>query len=241
MAVKANRRGLLTLLAAPPLMAGFMAIIWSTEIATEWENVTVDQRFSTRAVSVPPHDERIVLAGIGEQSLRQVGRWEEWSRRVHSQFLDAATYRPPKIVAYDFFFSEKSIYDEEGDFVFADSLALFPSAVTGMRIELDEDEPKPLNTYMGATEPITNITGDLTQLIGGNEGSVPYEYLADSTWTGSINCPTSDADNMRRFMPIVARLGENVYPSFVLQILMRLEEASPEDVEVILYVSIVCE
>ncbi len=234
MAVKANRRGLLTLLAAPPLMAGFMAIIWSTGFVSEWENVTVDQRFRTRADTDPPHDDRIVLAGIGEQSLQMVGRWEEWSRREHSQFLDAATYRPPKIIAYDFFFSEESVHDKEGDFVFADSLALFPSAVTGLRIELDEDEPKDLELYMGATEPITNITGDLSKLIGGNTGSVPYEYLADSTWTGAVNCPPSKTDKMRRFMPLVSRLGTHVYPSFVLQILMRLEEASPDEVEVIL-------
>ena len=234
MARKAKRRGLLTLLVLPPLMTALMALIWSTEFVSELENVTTDWRFKDRADTDPPPDDRIVLVGIAEQSLDAVGRWEEWSRKEHSEFLDAATYRPPQIIAYDFFFPQRSVNDPEGDLIFADTLALFPSAVTGMVIEKDSEPANASEVYMGATESITNITGDIENLLGGNDAIAPFPYLADSTWTGAVNCPPSDSDNMRRFMPLVIRLGTDIYASFVLQILMRMEEASPDQIEVIL-------
>jgi adenylate cyclase len=171
--------------------------------------------------------------------LQQKGRWEEWTRGIHAEFANRLAEREPVILAYDFFFSEESRIYPESDLAFGDALSLYEGAVTGMYVVMEDGSGRsrtdPAEYYFGEkTFPLTRITGDPNQIPGGNEANIPIPYIAESAYTGSINCPPSRIDNMRREMPLVIRLGDKVFPSFVLQILLRLEEANPDDVEVVL-------
>lgn len=236
MAQKKNRRRLLTLLVTPALTAGLMALIWSTDFVTELENVTVDRRFRARASSDPAPDPRIALIGIGDHSLKKVGRWEEWTRNIHGAFADALGARPPKIIAFDLFFSEPS-RDPSHDEAFAFALELHPGAITGMRIDETtariENDPLP-PPYLQGTRPITNVIGDTSTMLHGTRANAPIRLLAEVAWTGFVNCPASKSDGMRRAIPLVGMVQDKIYPSLVLQILMQFEEASSEDIEVIM-------
>lgn len=227
------------MIVAPVLTAGLMASIWSFDFVRELENVTLDQRFRTRAESDPPPDPRITLVGIGDYSLNVVGRWEEWSRKTHADFTNLLAYRPPKVLAFDFFFSEESRANPEGDILFADALAAHLAPITGMNIAPDDvgiaEAPPPESYYLGGkTLPIVKLSGDLDALLGGVNANLPIPRIAESAFAGVVNCPASRIDNMRRAIPLVARLGDRVYPSFVLQILIQLEETTSEAVEVVL-------
>jgi adenylate cyclase len=243
MSLKSNKRRSTLVMIAPVMTAGLMASIWTFDFVSELENVTVDRRFRARVASDPPPDPRIALLAIGDYSLSVVGRWEEWSRDTHADFTNNIAYRPPKVLAFDFFFSEVSKVNPEGDILFADALAAHLAAITGMNIAPDkagaENAPPAADFYLGGkTLPITNVTGDLSRLLGGNTANLPIPLIAESAFAGVVNCPASRIDNMRREIPLVARLGDRIFPSFVLQILIQLEETTPDAVKVVLGKSI---
>lgn len=239
MSLKSNKRRSLLVIVAPLATAGVMASIWSLDHVRELENVTLDQRFRARAESDPAPDPRIALLGIGDYSLGKKGRWEEWSRDTHAEFTNRIAYRPPKVLAFDFFFSELSRLNPEGDLLFGAALEAHIAPITGMNIAPDKagfaNAPPAASYYLGGkTLPLTRVTGDLNRLLGGNIANLPIPVIAESAYAGVVNCPASPIDNMRREMPLVARLGDRVFASFVLQILIQLEESTPDAVEVIL-------
>lgn len=239
MSVKSHKRRSISAIVAPFGVAGLMAVTWSTSLVRQIENLTLDYRFRARALSDPAPDPRIALVGIGDYSLHKKGRWEEWTREIHAEFANRLTAKEPAILAYDFFFSDESRIHPEGDIAFGDALSLHSGAITGMNVAIDEGRTRsrndPAEYYFGEkTFPLTRITGDPKLLLGGNEANIPIPHIAESAYTGSVSCPPSRIDGMRREMPLVVRLGERVFPSFVLQILLQLEEASPDDVTVVL-------
>lgn len=238
MSASSNSRRPLALVLAPPLTAAIMALTWSTDFVRELENVTIDWRFNARASSDPPPDPRIVLVGIDDQALKKFGRWQDWSRTIHADLLEALAFRPPRVVAFDLFFSENSKNPEE-DIYFADSLALHPGAITGMYVEtsrealLDQRDGKEYPAIsLHGTRPFPNVQGDRSKLLSGPTASTPIQVIAESSWTASVNCPPSRIDGMRREIPLLVNIDEEVYPSLVLQILMQEEEVSREDVKI---------
>jgi adenylate cyclase len=229
----ATSRRLVPLL-APPVVLALMLAVWPLDLAQQLENVTVDWRFEAREESDPAADPRILLVGIGEYSLQKYGRWEEWTRQRHAAFLQRLSLKPPKVVAYDFFFSEPS-QDAGNDLDFADWLSLFPGSVTGAVANDANPEAAPYDqATIGKTEPLRRITGDPAALIRAPSGPLPIQVIAESSWTGFVNSPPSKVDAMRRKIPLVVGFGANVYPSFVLQILMQYDGIRPDGVEVIL-------
>lgn len=225
-----NRR--LVPLLAPPLVLALMLALWPLDLVQQLENVTVDWRFRARQDSDPPADPRIQLIGIGEYSLRKFGRWEEWTRQRHAAFLERLSLRPPRVVAYDFFFSEPS-QDPDNDLAFGDWLSLFPGAVTGAVADDANPEAAPYaEAAIGKTEPLAVASGDPGALVGAPSGPVPIPPIAESAWTGFVNSPPSKVDGMRRRIPLVVGFGGEVYPSLVLQILMQLDGVKPSGVQV---------
>jgi len=211
-----------------------MLAVAQLDLSQQMENVTVDLRFKDREPSDPPADSRILLVGIGEYSLKKKGRWQDWNRSYHAEFLESLSYRPPVVVAYDFFFSETS-GDPVHDEAFGGWLELFPGAITGAVADVTEPNAKPFERpSIGNTRPISRVTGNYFNLLQAPNGPVPIDRFAEASWTGFVNSPPSRIDGIRRKVPLVVGFGGRVYPSLVLQILIKFEKAQIEDVEVTL-------
>lgn len=229
---RSKSRSWLLLLLAPPLVAGLLLLAAGSDFAVRLENLTLDARFRARADSDPPADERLFLVGVGEGSLKEYGRWP-WSRRIHGGLAEAFTWRPPRVLAFDFLFTEPS-RTEGDDEAFGDALSFHPGAVTGTKVHTVEEMRDAFpGGPIGKTEPLPRVEGDPSLLLGGDSAATPVPYLAQSAWTGSVDCPVS-LDGLRRRLPLVCRIGEEVYPSFVLQTLMQWAGAGVEDVHVAL-------
>lgn len=234
MASRTDRSRFRTLFSAPLAAVVLMWIAWPTDLVRELENVTVDWRFKARAESDPPPDPRIVLIGVGEKSLKEIGRWEDWSRNEHAKLLDALTHRPPRVVAWDFFFTEPSA-NLEDDENFGFALANHPGSITGMFVDLAAGASDLGDAVLTNTAPFPHVSGaDITGILGGTSALVPIPTVEESSWTATVNFPPSRVDGIRRRYPLVVRIGTNVYPSLALQILLQLEEKSPGDVKIAL-------
>ncbi|MEM1297219.1 MAG: adenylate/guanylate cyclase domain-containing protein [Verrucomicrobiota bacterium] len=181
--------------------------------------------------------------GIGEQGLENFGRWP-WPRSIHGQFLQFLSLRSPKSIAFDLLFTEAS-QDAQEDLTFADGLLLHPGAITGASTEdlghLSEAEVADAiaGSMIGNTPALTNVKGDVGKILGKNFALMPVQALAESSMTGFVNVEPSPVDGVRRRAPLVLRIGKtnedaHIYPSLILQSLMRNENLGPDDVEVVL-------
>jgi adenylate cyclase len=67
------------------------------------EHLALDVRF--RARTTPPKPAPLVIVGIDDASIAEIGRWP-WSRAVLARFLDLMTADRAKVVAFDLLFRE---------------------------------------------------------------------------------------------------------------------------------------
>ncbi len=225
-------RGFLLPFLAPLAVLGLIGAVSSLKLSQQLENVTVDWRFRAREPYDPPADPRILLVGIGEYSLKTFGRWEDWTRSRHAEFLRTLSVRPPSVVAYDLFFPEAS-GDPADDLAFTGELELIPGAITGA-VALDTQPSAPAfeEEGIGKTRPIERFEGDFGRLVNAPNGLVPIPPIAEGAWTGFVNSPPSTIDGIRRKIPLVVGFGGKVYPSLVLQILMQFDGVGSRDVRV---------
>lgn len=221
-------------LLAPPLILGLMVLVAQTDVGRQLENLTHDWRLESRIGSDPPAHDKIVLVGIGEESLVRFGRWGDWSRETHGDFCKLVSLRPPSVLAWDFLFTEKSA-DPAADFYFGEGLSLHVGAITGAVADISGANLDPYpSESIGNTTPIENVSGDTTQLLTARNGQVPIEAIADASWTGFVNVAPSRIDGIRRKAPLVVNFGGKIYPSLVLQMVMRFDEAGADEVEVVI-------
>ena len=208
---------------------GLLLALWPTEFARQLENVTLDWRFKLRVPWDPPAHPDLLLVGIGEHSLKRLGRWP-WPREVHGEFLaHYLTARPPKVVAFDVLFTEPSAESAQ-DEALGDGLAFHPGAITAA-FAIEAGQVAGERGYFGKTAAV-EFEGDLRQLIGGDTGPLPVPVLAESSWTGFANAPPSPVDGVRRHLPLLVRYGDRAYPSLVLQCLLQALDLRPDDLRI---------
>lgn len=203
----------------------------TTRLGQQLENMTLDWRFQSRAPTDPAAHKDVLIVGIDEDSLAKYGRWP-WSRDVHAKLMTNLATRPPKAVAFDLLFTEPSA-DPTMDQKFGDALVQTPASITGAAAETLEQTKKFDAEYAGNTKAISHIQGDVQSLVGNDTGLIPVQIIGESSYTGFVNSPP-EADGIRRQLPLVVRCGTRVFPSLVLQALLRNEGVETDAVEVVL-------
>jgi len=84
----------------------------------------VDQTLYDRAIALleRPADPEVVIIGIDEPSLKQLGRWP-WPRNIHATLLDKLTVADARVVVLDIILSEPDRKSPEADGSLAKSIA----------------------------------------------------------------------------------------------------------------------
>ncbi|MEO0447208.1 MAG: CHASE2 domain-containing protein, partial [Verrucomicrobiota bacterium] len=226
----------------PPLALLLALGIAQTPLGKKMEYLTVDSRFQARAPHDPPAHPDLLLVGIGEQGIEHFGQWP-WPRSIHGQLLQLLQLRPPTAITFDLIFSEPS-QDSGHDDVFASGLEMHPGAITGTSAEdlghlsADATADSVPGPFIGNTPALTRLTGDPSAIPGQDFALMPIPKLAETSLTGFVNVAPSAVDGYRRQVPLVIRVGSGeeaqVYPSLVLQTLMRKEHLGPQQVEIVL-------
>jgi CHASE2 domain-containing sensor protein/signal transduction histidine kinase len=93
----------------------------------------------------------VVIIGIDEDSLQQIGRWP-WSRAVHATLLDKISEAKPKIIALDLILSEADRRDPNADQSLADAIQRAGNVIVSVAPKLSE------GAMQGEARPIAAIT-----------------------------------------------------------------------------------
>lgn len=218
-----------------PALACFAAawLLSHTAWLREVENTTLDFRTRSRVAYQPPADERIVVAGIDDHGLQNFGQWP-WPREVHGVFMFVAAKKQAAVVAWDVMFIEPDTVNPSNDDKLVRYTQAAMSAGTDSVYAAVAVEPIPQPRPAGSlplTQSLGHVEGDISLLEGDEDMDAPLAALQDAAHMGFVNAPP-EADGMRRYAPLVVRVGKKVYASLSLETLIRYWKLSDDDVRV---------
>jgi adenylate cyclase len=201
-----------------------------------WQSLDVRTRLRA-AWDQPAPDERLVVIGIGERSTHNIEPWP-FRRMWHGQFQLLLSHQAPAVLAWDVIFADRvdargEKWDAESDADFVDGTQWLAESGTAV-LTAAVTTPDPTGedpTATGLTRPLPHVTGDRRRLHGDPELVMPFPELRAVSTFGLVDAPRG-AGGVIREMPLVVRVGEQVYPAFALQILLHYWRVDPVDVEV---------
>jgi adenylate cyclase len=220
-----------------PLVCFGLAFLLSlTGFVTQLEWRSLDLRTALRVKVQRPPDPRIAVV-IYDDSTNEVdpelpglAPWPP-DRRWHANFLKLLFVAEPAVIAWDVIFDADG-KSPEGDQDLADSAQMVcdggvPVISAGVSSSDDSALPPP---HEGPTRPFRNITGNIQRLrVGEERAYFPYEALRKSSFYSFADTP-QEADGIRRKVPLLVRVGKEVYPSLGLQSVLLYLQVKPEDV-----------
>ena len=209
------------------LCIGLAFALGQTSWLQHLENLTQDQvtRFRVRFQPLP--DDRVMIVGIDDHSINELGRWP-WDRTIHGQFMQAIALGKPAVVAWDILFVDPAA----GDDGFKVGAAKLNGRVVFGAYSTDEDLPQP-PSLPAANQPLRRISGDASRLPAAPFAMRPIIPLQEVGVSAFCNT-TAGPDGIRREMPLLHRVDEQIYPSFALQTLMTYGNLTPKQVRVVL-------
>jgi adenylate cyclase len=225
-----------------------LLVVWLVEqtwIGDLLEDQTVNLRFRARAAFDKPADPRLVFVGIDQRSLDLLGRYP-WPRPIIAQFLTdlAQANANPNAVAFDILYTEKSA-NAADDAALGDAASLLPDVITGAlgvrpsgvsrlpdEIKAAEDQTTSALKDPGPTRPFNQVHGDVLKITGSNIATLPVAPLREQSLFGFVNDDPSPVDYIRHNIPLLVRVGDQVYPSLALQTLCQMLGVDADKVEV---------
>lgn len=240
--LKKNSYGLLAPLAALSLYALF----YEQAFIARLENITVDWRFDNRPALGSKVDPSLLLVNIDQASLDRFGGWP-WPRNYHGDLLYLLDPEQPSVVAFDILFTDRreekrdrflaaSVREEQANKFFAESLRKNGKVVLSAFAQSGQSpQNRPGTIDFGKTQPLPQVKGN-PKLVPGIEDSnlalTPLALLRYESFFGFTDTVSVGSDSIRRKMPLIIRVGRDIYPSFVTQILLRHLKIDPSAVRV---------
>lgn len=197
----------------------------------EWR--TLDWRTSVRAHLQPPPDPRLAIVLFEDNTDMMLVSWPP-DRAVHGDLIKLLTLSAPAVLAWDVILDLSR--EGEGDAAMGAAANLARRA--GMKVitaAVTHPEPveEPPGAEPGPTEPLRQVTGDIGQLLGDEFALVPFPELRRESLYGFADTPAGE-DGLRRRIPLVVRVGSDVYPSLALQTLLAYFDVPAQSVRVVL-------
>ncbi|NJK92851.1 MAG: CHASE2 domain-containing protein [Blastochloris sp.] len=240
-------------LLAPLAVLALYALFYHQPFITRLENITVDWRFDIRSNPGTQVDPSLLLIDIDQASLDRFGGWP-WPRNYHGDLLYVLDAEQPSVIAFDILFTDRreekrdrflanSVREEQANNLLAESLRKSGKVVLSAFAQSGQNPQKrPGNIDYGKTKPLTKVQGLITKVPGVNDPNLaltPLALLRYESFFGFTDTVSAESDSIRRRMPLVLRIGKNLYPSFITQILLRHHRIDPDSVEVLLGDSLV--
>jgi adenylate cyclase len=174
------------------------------------ELATYDAWFGLRGPQ--PADSRIVIIGVDEPSIRQIGRWP-WDRAVHGRLLDRL--QEADVVAFDIILAEPSQKPGD-DEALAAAIRQHGRVVLSTFIRIDQYRDQ----FILSPQRPTDL---LLQAV--REGKHRHNGQ------GTVNTPSMEDGVVRAYVPIDADTFGEPYPSLALAAIMMQKGISPDQMQ----------
>jgi adenylate cyclase len=214
---------------APLLCFGLALALNHTELVRQVELHALDLRtkFRTRFQAGP--DPRLTIVLFEDDTEARLGQPWPVDRQYHAQLTQVLALAGAKMVAWDVILDASR--EGEGDTIMGQmaqaanesGTKVLSAAVT------NPDETGAIPGREGPTKPLRLNAGAITDLFGDEHAFIPFPQLREVSLYGLADTPPGP-DGIRREIPLVVRVGQEVYPSLTLQILLALYEVKTEDV-----------
>ena len=184
---------------------------------------TYDWRMQHSSQKLISH--KIVIVAIDEKSLKDLGRWDDWSRNKFPEIIKKIKNYGAKIIGVDVLFIEKSKDDSK-------LIDNFNNGITVGSLVIDFSEHQktdkiPENLKLSSYQ---NIIDNENLVLNGRGLIYPFEKLINSyVALGHINMLPDDDGVIRREL-VAIKYGDLIFPSFAIQIYKLYNNIDDEDV-----------
>ncbi len=215
---------------APLLCLGVAWGLGLTPLVHSLEWRTLDWRTAFRVYFQQTPDPRIAVVIYGDETdaASPALQWPP-DRSVHGDLLRFIAVGKPKVITFDVIVD--ATREGEGDAKLANVVGLLArrgvKVVTAAFRNSEPGEPAP--GMEGPTRPLQNVVGDLDRLLGDKDAVRPFPLLRAVSRYGFADIPQG-SDGVQREIPVVVRIGRDVFPSLALQTLMCYLDVPEEKV-----------
>ncbi len=197
--------------------------------------------FAKKLYPKPHKNNEIVLIAIDDTSLKDLGKWP-WSRIYHANLLNVLYYFNPSAIGFDLLFTESDFQNRDNDLKLAQMSEHFDNICFGYYFDF-----KKYGAYQGdkivqglIDQKIDKVIGDLSLLPEAQSVCLPNDDLSAKALLGYLNAPRGETlygksasfDGIVRDIPLIVRFGNDVYPSFALQLVREYLGVNCSDISV---------
>ncbi|MEK7120487.1 MAG: adenylate/guanylate cyclase domain-containing protein [Patescibacteria group bacterium] len=185
----------------PILVSFLLAISLNNGTFSNLENIIEDQLFAKQ-----PLDSQILIVAIDDASIGKYGQWP-WPRALFASFFEKLKEAPPRSVALDVMFSEKSRLGEADDMALEETFLNIPyKLIMPVEIRSQKEIITPLAQYL----------------------KKPNVYL------GHVNLILDNDGVVRKYKPIQKYAGKEYYSFGLVSFIEKLpQEYSDEDIRIV--------
>jgi adenylate cyclase len=191
---------------------------------------TLDWRIKLRAHFQKPPDPRVEIILFGDETEINLVSWPP-DRAYHGMMAELLSVAGAKVQVWDVILDGS----REGDGDLSMSYGVAAAMEQGSQVITGSmTDPGPMNNdpeFAGPTKSFSKVTGDMSAVYGDEDVILPFPLLRNVSWHGIVDAP-SGRDGIIREMPLVVRVGTELYPSLSLQTLMTYYGVEADAVEV---------
>ena len=194
----------------------------------EWRSL--DWRTQFRAISQPPPDPRLFIVLFEDGTDANLVPWPP-DRAWHGNLNKFLAVEKPAVISWDVILDARR--EGEGDAAMgADTKATVDSGVPVVTAAVTNPDPPEMESPpVGPTRPLTRIEGDTGRLQGDKFALVPFPELKAVSLYGFADAPRF-SDGIIREVPMLVRVGDEVFASLALQTVMAYFSITPDKVRV---------
>lgn len=215
---------------SPLICFGFAYLLMQTGAMQEVAWRTLDWRTNLRAYYQEPADQRIVIVLFEDDTEMNLVSWPP-DRSYHGALVELMSLAKPKVITWDVILD--AVREGDGDAAMGAGVAAAMQAgtriVTGSVTNHDPVETPPGDP--GPTRPIRQVEGDLGAVYGDHDAIIPFPQLREASYHGFVDAPRGP-DGIIRSVPMVVRVGDELYPSLALQTVLAYYDVTVDAVRV---------
>ena len=205
---------------SPLVCFGLAWLATQTRVVNHFEWRTLDWRTEVRSHVQPPPDPRIAIVLYEDSTELNLTPWPP-DRKVHGDMIELLSLAQPAVISWDVILD--AVHEGGGDAHMAHAAEIARRAGIGV-VTASVSSPDPGENQggpadAGPTEPLRDVTGDIAKLTGDRYAICPFPALRRVSWYGFADTP-KDAGGIQREIPLVVRIGDEVWPNLSLQTLM---------------------